>query len=79
FSIKKLSLNISKEEFTMRYVEYGKTGKMVSVVGYGGLRFDLEKSNQENADLVKYAYEKVLITLIQHQGIVMTEVKIYLD
>lgn len=42
----------------MRYVEYGKTGKMVSVVGYGGLRFDLEKSNQENADLVKYAYEK---------------------
>ncbi|AXU74602.1 aldo/keto reductase [Clostridioides difficile] len=42
----------------MRYVEYGKTGKMISVVGYGGLRFDLEKSNQENADLVKYAYEK---------------------
>ena len=42
----------------MRYVEYGKTGKMVSVVGYGGLRFDLEKSNQENADLVKYAYEE---------------------
>ncbi|WP_211724915.1 aldo/keto reductase, partial [Klebsiella pneumoniae] len=35
-----------------------KTGKMDSVVGYGGLRFDLEKSNQENADLVKYAYEK---------------------
>ncbi len=27
----------------MRYVEYGKTGKMISVVGYGGLRFDLEK------------------------------------
>ncbi|MCC0649428.1 aldo/keto reductase [Clostridioides sp. ZZV15-6598] len=42
----------------MRYVEYGKTGKMVSVVGYGGLRFDLEKSDQENADLIKYAYEK---------------------
>lgn len=42
----------------MRYVEYGKTGKMVSVVGYGGLRFDLEKSDQENVDLIKYAYEK---------------------
>lgn len=42
----------------MRYVEYGKTGKKVSVVGFGGLRFDLEKTNEENAELVKYAYEK---------------------
>ena len=42
----------------MRYVEYGKTGKQVSVVGFGGLRFDLEKSDEENAKLVKYAYEK---------------------
>lgn len=42
----------------MRYVEYGKTGKSVSVVGFGGLRFDLEKSDEENAKLVKYAYEK---------------------
>ena len=32
----------------MRYVEYGKTGKKVSVVGFGGLRFDLEKSDEEN-------------------------------
>ena len=42
----------------MRYVEYGKTGKKVSVVGFGVLRFDLEKSDEENAKLVKYAYEK---------------------
>lgn len=42
----------------MRYVDYGKTGKKVSVVGFGGLRFDLDKSNEENAQLIKYAYEK---------------------
>lgn len=42
----------------MRYVEYGKTGKNVSVVGFGGLRFDLSKSNEENAKLVTYAYDK---------------------
>ena len=40
----------------MKYTEYGKTGKKVSVVGFGGLRFDLSKSNEENAELVKYAY-----------------------
>lgn len=42
----------------MRYTEYGKTGKKVSVVGFGGLRFDLEKSNEDHAKLIKYAYEK---------------------
>lgn len=42
----------------MRYTEYGKTGKKVSVVGFGGLRFDLEKSNEDHAELIKYAYEK---------------------
>lgn len=42
----------------MKYVSFGKTGKLVSVVGFGGLRFDLEKSNQENAKLVTYAYDK---------------------
>lgn len=42
----------------MKYVEYGKTGKKVSAVGFGGLRFNLDKSNEENAKLVMYAYEK---------------------
>ncbi len=42
----------------MRYVEFGKTGKKVSVVGFGGLRFDLSKSNEENAELLLYAYDK---------------------
>ncbi len=42
----------------MRYVEYGKTGKKVSVVGFGGMRFDLNKSNEENAELLKYANAK---------------------
>lgn len=39
----------------MRYVEYGRTGKQVSVVGFGGMRFDLSRSREENAELVRYA------------------------
>lgn len=42
----------------MKYTKYGKTDKIVSVVGFGGLRFDLSKSNEENAELIKYAYDK---------------------
>lgn len=42
----------------MRYVIYPGTDKKVSVVGFGGLRFDLSKSNEENAKLLIYAYEK---------------------
>ena len=44
----------------MIYSEYGRTGKMVSAVGFGGMRFDMSRSLEENADLVRYAY---------HQGI----------
>ncbi len=39
----------------MKYTEYGKTGKKVSVVGFGGMRFDMNKSIEENAELVRYA------------------------
>jgi predicted aldo/keto reductase-like oxidoreductase len=39
----------------MLYKEYGKTGKKVSAVGFGGMRFDLTKSMEENAELVRYA------------------------
>lgn len=42
----------------MQYVAYGKTNKNVSIVGFGGLRFDLSKTNEENAKLVEYAYHK---------------------
>ncbi len=42
----------------MKYIKYGKTNIEVSVVGFGGLRFDLTKSNEENAELVQYAYNK---------------------
>ncbi|WML34116.1 aldo/keto reductase [Clostridium sp. OS1-26] len=42
----------------MKYTKYGTTDKNVSVVGFGGLRFDLSKSNEENAELIKYAYSK---------------------
>lgn len=42
----------------MQYSEYGSTGKLVSAVGFGGMRFDLEKSLAENADLVRYAFDR---------------------
>ena len=42
----------------MRYSEFGKTGKMVSAIGFGGMRFDLTKSQEVNADLLKYAFDK---------------------
>lgn len=42
----------------MRYVNYPGTNNEVSVVGFGGLRFDLSKSDEENAKLLLYAYNK---------------------
>ena len=42
----------------MNYKEYGKTGKKVSAVGFGGMRFDLTKTIEENAELVRYASAK---------------------
>jgi hypothetical protein len=42
----------------MQYSEYGSTGKLVSAVGFGGMRFDTEKSLEENADLIRYAFDK---------------------
>ena len=38
--------------------EYGSTGAKVSVVGFGGMRFDTSKSNEENAGLLLYAKDK---------------------
>lgn len=42
----------------MIYKEYGKTGKKVSAVGFGGMRFDTSKNNIENAELLQYANSK---------------------
>jgi len=42
----------------MLYKTYGKTGKKVSAVGFGGMRFDTSKSIEENAALVRYANKK---------------------
>lgn len=39
----------------MIYKTYGRTGKKVSAVGFGGMRFDLSRSMEENAELVRYA------------------------
>ncbi len=42
----------------MIYKEYGKTGKLVSAVGFGGMRFDETKTLKENAEIVRYANSK---------------------
>lgn len=42
----------------MKYSEYGKTGKKVSAVGFGGMRFNMEKSLEENANLILYSHGK---------------------
>ncbi len=42
----------------MRYAEYGKTGKKVSVVGFGAMRFDQKRPDEQNAELVRYACSK---------------------
>ena len=42
----------------MIYTEYGRTGKKVSVVGFGGMRFDTSRSKEENAELLHYANSK---------------------
>lgn len=39
----------------MRYKPYGKTGKNVSAIGFGGMRFDMTRPLEEHADLVRYA------------------------
>jgi hypothetical protein len=39
----------------MRYQEYGSTGKNVSVIGFGGMRFNQDLPDEENAELVRYA------------------------
>jgi len=42
----------------MIYKTYGKTGKKVSAVGFGGMRFDTDLSNEENAQMLHYAAQK---------------------
>ncbi len=42
----------------MIYSEYGTTGLRVSAVGFGGMRFDMSKSEDENAELLLYAHDK---------------------
>lgn len=41
----------------MIYKPYGNTGLDVSAVGFGGMRFDLKNSMEENAEIVRYACE----------------------
>lgn len=45
----------------MIYKEYGKTGKKVSALGFGGMRFlreDYERDPEICADVVRYASAK---------------------
>ena len=47
--------NREYRSYIMIYKTYGKTGKKVSAVGFGGMRFDQSKSIKENAELIRYA------------------------
>lgn len=42
----------------MIYRSYGKTGKQISTIGFGGMRFPEPEQIGKNADLVLYAHEK---------------------
>ncbi len=42
----------------MIYKTYGNAGFNVSAVGFGGMRFDLNESTQNNAALLQYAFDK---------------------
>jgi predicted aldo/keto reductase-like oxidoreductase len=42
----------------MIYKQYGKTGKKVSAVGFGGMRFDIKLPREKNAELLHHAFEK---------------------
>jgi len=42
----------------MIYKKYGKTGLQVSAVGFGGMRFDIHKSQEENAGILRYAVDQ---------------------
>ncbi len=42
----------------MIYKNYGKTGKKVSAVGFGGMRFNTDLSKEENSELLLYAAQK---------------------
>ena len=42
----------------MRYRAYGKTGKKISIIGFGGMRFANPEDIQANAEVVLHAYRK---------------------
>ena len=42
----------------MLYNQYGTTGAKVSAVGFGGMRFDISKPDDRNAELLLYAHSK---------------------
>lgn len=42
----------------MNYKQYGNLGFEVSSVGFGGMRFDTSLPEQENVDLLRYAFDK---------------------
>ena len=60
----------------MIYKTYGKTGKKVSAVGFGGMRFDQSKSIKENAELIRYANSKLNV-VINYDGFEKTDLNFY--
>jgi hypothetical protein len=47
-----------RKEEAVIYKQFGRTGKSVSAVGFGGMRFDTKLPKEKNAELLLYAFEK---------------------
>ncbi len=48
----------SMEEIKMIYRPYGQTGKEISAIGFGGMRFSEPNDIEKSAELLLYAHEK---------------------
>ena len=59
FIIKEQTINYSslKGFYKMIYKDYGKTGKMVSALGFGGMRFKEGEPKEKSAEVVIRAVE----------------------
>lgn len=56
--IKNEIFNVNYSEKDLIYREYGKTGKMISAVGFGGMRFEKPHDFDESAEMLVHALDK---------------------
>lgn len=46
------------EAHPMQYTSFGRTGQEVSILGFGGMRFDMDRPERENLALIRHALDK---------------------